>query len=149
MVLRHKKKIRKYRATRTHGWGKQKRHRKSGTRGGVGNAAPTSHHWLQVVTGKRPPLGKKGFIRPPTVRKNTKQINVSHLESMLPTLIKEGKTEKKSNVFQINLKDLGYTKLLAQGEIKTSLHITVESASERAISKIEVAGGKVITEEKE
>ena len=68
---------------------------------------------------------------------------------MLPTLIKEGKIEKKSNVFQIKLKDLGYTKLLAQGEIKTSLHITVESASERAISKIEAAGGKVIIEEKE
>jgi len=145
MTVRFKKRSRKYRGSRSHGWGKTKKHKKSGIRGGVGKAAPKSHHWLQVITGKRSPIGKRGFVRPPTTVRKLKTINVSHLEAMVPRLLKENKVTKEKNLYKIDLTQLGYEKLLGQGEVTLPLEITVEEASERAIEKIEQAGGKVNT----
>jgi large subunit ribosomal protein L15 len=145
MTVRRRKKTRKYRGTRTHGWGIVRTHRKSGMRGGVGMAGAKSHHWIQVIKGIRPPLGKKGFIRPPPVSKQSRTINISHLEAMLPVLIKNEKATKKGSSYEVNLTELGYDKLLAQGETTIPMNITVEEASERAIEKIKKTGGKVKT----
>ena len=145
MTVRTRKKTRKYRGTRTHGWGIVRTHRKSGMRGGVGMAGAKSHHWIQVVKGYRPPLGKSGFTRPPTVVKDTRTINISHLEAMLPSLIKKEQAAKKGTSYEINLTKLGYDKLLAQGSATVPMNITVEEASERATEKIKAAGGKVKT----
>jgi large subunit ribosomal protein L15 len=112
-------------------------------RGGVGKAGPKSHHWILTVKGLRPPIGKKGFKRPQKRQKKDKTINVSHVEAMLPTLINEGTATKKGNTYQINLTEMGYKKLLAQGEIESPLNLIVEEASEKAIEKIKGAGGKV------
>ncbi|MHA1686335.1 MAG: uL15 family ribosomal protein [Candidatus Heimdallarchaeaceae archaeon] len=144
MAVRTRKKSRKYRGTRSHGWGKTKKHRKSGLRGGVGKAAPKSHHWLQVITGKRAPIGKKGFTRPPTATIKLKTINVSHLEAMLPTLVKRGKAAHKEGIYEVDLSILGYDKLLGQGEILTPVKIKVEYATEAAIDKVKAVGGEVI-----
>lgn len=143
MTIRTKKKTGKRRGYRTHGWGIVRTHRKSGMRGGVGKAAPKSHHWIQTIKGMRPPIGKRGFKRPAQSIKENNVINVSHLEAMVSNLEKEGKITKKGTKFEINLTELGYTKLLAQGEIFTAMNITVKEASERAIKKVESAGGKV------
>ena len=143
MTVRQKKKVRKRRGYRTHGWGVVRTHRKSGMRGGVGKAAPKSHHWIQTVKGLRPPIGKDGFTRPPAVVDLTTQINISHLEAMLPTLLKEGLVAQKGEKFEIKLDELGYTKLLAQGDITLPMNITVSEASEKAIAKVKKAGGKV------
>ncbi len=145
MTVRTRKKSRKYRGTRTHGWGIVRTHRKSGMRGGVGMAGAKSHHWIQVVKGLRPPLGKRGFTVPPSVAKQAKTINVSHLEAMLAALVKNGDASKKGNAYEINLTELGYDKLLAQGAVTVPMNITVEEASERAVDKIKSAGGKVKT----
>lgn len=114
-------------------------------RGGVGNAGRKSHHWIQTVIGKQPPLGKRGFKRPQKIAQAKKVVNISHLEAMLPTLVKEGNAVQKGNLLEVNLTELGYEKLLAQGEIKVPLKITIKEASERAIEKIKEAGGKVTT----
>ena len=143
MTVRHKKKVRKRRGYRTHGWGIVRTHRKSGMRGGVGKAAPMSHHWIQTVKGLRPPVGKRGFVRPPVVTKKTNQINISHLEAMMPTLLNEGLAVQKGEKFEVKLNELGYTKLLAQGNISLPINITVSEASEKAIDKVKKAGGKV------
>jgi len=145
MTVRTKKKTSKYRGSRSHGWGKTRVHRKSGMRGGVGKAGPKSHHWIQTVIGKRPPLGKRGFKRPQKILQSKKVVNISHLEAMLPSLLKEGNAVQKGNLFEINLTELGYEKLLAQGEVNSPFKITIEEASERAIEKIKEAGGKVTT----
>jgi len=143
MTVRKRKKVRRERGYRTHGWGIVRTHRKSGMRGGVGNAAPKSHHKLLVIKGKRPPIGKKGFIVPPSVDEKIPTINLSHLEAMLPTLLKEEKIAKKGESYEINLSEIGYSKLLAQGSISAAMNITVKYASERAIDKVKAAGGKV------
>ncbi len=143
MTVRTRKRVRKQRGYRTHGWGITRPHRGSGMRGGVGNAGPKSHHKLLVIIGKRPPIGKRGFIVPPSVVEDVPTINVSHLEAMLPTLLKEGSATQKANVYQINLIELGYSKLLAQGSVSAPMNITVKYASKRAISKVKAAGGKV------
>lgn len=143
MTVRTKKRVRKQRGYRTHGWGIVRGHRKSGMRGGVGKAAPKSHHKLLVIKGILPPIGKKGFVNPPAVVEEVSTINLSHLEAMLPTLLKEAKVTQKNTTYEINLSELGYSKLLAQGKITVAMNITAKYASERAISKVKAAGGKV------
>ena len=143
MTVRRRKKVRRERGYRTHGWGIVRTHRGSGMRGGVGKAAPMSHHWIQTVKGLRPTVVKRGFIRPPSVTKKTNQINVSHLEAMLPSLLNEGLAVKKGEKFEVKLEELGYTKLLAQGNISLPINITVNEASEKAVEKVKKAGGKV------
>ncbi len=147
MVVRFKKRVRKFRGSQHHGWGKQKGHKRSGIRGGVGKAGPTTRHKMLVIQGKWGPMGKHGFTRPPAVVDKIKEINVSHVDAMLPSLLEKGKAEKKGKVYSVNLTELGYDKLLAQGIVSNPLEITVAYASERAIKKIEEAGGKVILPE--
>jgi ribosomal protein L15 len=43
----------------------------------------------------------------------------------------------------------GYDKLLGSGNIQKSLEVKVDYASERAISKVEEAGGQVVLESEE
>jgi large subunit ribosomal protein L15 len=143
MAIRTDKKTRKRRGSRTHGWGIVRTHRKSGMRGGVGHPAPKSHFKIQVIKGLRPPIGKRGFIRPAIGSKRFSTINISHLEAMIPKLIKENIIDMKNNLYEINLIELGYTKLLAQGSATVPMHITVEKASAKAIEKVKSAGGKI------
>ena len=143
MTVRTRKKTRKHRGSRTHGWGIVRTHRKGGMRGGVGKAGPKSHHWILTVKGMRPPIGKRGFKRPQSILKKEKTINVSHVEAMLPSLINDGIATKKGSSYEINLSELGYKKLLAQGEIQSPLNLIIDEASEKAIEKVKGAGGKV------
>ena len=46
----------------------------------------------------------------------------------------------------IDLTELGIDKLLGSGRISSSLTVTVESASAKAVEKIEAAGGTVETD---
>ncbi|MHA2358088.1 MAG: uL15 family ribosomal protein, partial [Candidatus Heimdallarchaeaceae archaeon] len=111
--------------------------------GGVGKAGTKSHHKILVIKGIWPPIGKRGFKRPQAIPSVINTINVSHLEAMLPTLISKGKATQKGEIYAVNLTELGYEKLLAQGAINTPLNITIEEASKKAIEKIKKAGGKV------
>ena len=43
----------------------------------------------------------------------------------------------------INLSEMGIDKLLGSGRISTALTVTVSEASQRAIEKIEAAGGTI------
>jgi large subunit ribosomal protein L15 len=79
--------------------------------------------------------GRHGFKRPQNVIKKDKTINVGQLEELFP-----GKND-------IDLAKEGYDKLLGGGNIKTKMKIKVDSASEKAIAKIEEKGGKVVLPE--
>ncbi|MCY3411217.1 MAG: 50S ribosomal protein L15 [Candidatus Heimdallarchaeota archaeon] len=147
MVVRRNKKVRRQRGTRAHGWGIQKDHKGSGMRGGFGNAGVTQHNWIRtIIEAKkegRKPIGKYGFKRPQEYIKKYSTINVSHLDQAVDTLVAEELAELNKDVYTINLKALGITKLLAQGNVTRKMNITVDRATERAISKIEEAGGSV------
>jgi len=130
MTAKHKKKSRRYRGTNTHGCGSHKKRRGSGNRGGFGNAG----------TGKRADqrkfsilkkygssyFGKFGFKK-----KNSVEIIAINICDLPETP-------------KINLKNLGYNKLLGKGNPKIKYEITVDICSSKAKEKIEKSGGKII-----
>lgn len=137
MVVHIRKKLVRRRGSRTHGWG-TKKHRGSGNSGGFGMAGTGKR-----ADQKKPSLyklygnsyfGKKGFKIPPKLKKHIRAINIMDVN----------KFEAKDNV--VNLKELGYDKLLAKGILEKKLKIIVKSASENAIEKIKKMGGEVIIE---
>ncbi len=147
MVVRQKRKVRRQRGSRSHGWGVIKDHKGAGMRGGRGNAGVTTHKWIQTVIKSKETrtkiIGKYGFKRPLQFQGKYNTLNVSHLDQSIDTLVSEEKATLEGGSYEINLKQLGITKLLAQGSVSKKLNISVERATERAISKIEAAGGSV------
>ncbi len=152
MVVRRTKKIRRQRSSRSHGWGVVKDHKGAGMRGGRGNAGVTQHHWIATVKAEKASgkklIGKYGFKRPQEFIKKYNTINVSHLNESVDTLVGSGKATLKAKTYTIDLNEIGVTKLLAQGNVTKKLNITVSRATDRAVSKIKKAGGKVTLVEK-
>ncbi len=130
------KKVKKYRGSRTHGGGSRKKRRGSGNRGGYGNAGTgkrADHKKFTIL--KEHGLayfGKRGFKRK-ALTKKIKAINISQLPENP----------------KLNLKELGFNKLLGKGSPKLKYQITVDSCSRKAKEKIEKAGGQVTTLEKQ
>lgn len=75
--------------------------------------------------------GMHGFNRDPSLRNVSVTVNVGQLEDMA------------AGADSIDLTELGIDKLLGSGRISSALSVTVESASAKAIEKIEAAGGSI------
>jgi large subunit ribosomal protein L15 len=118
----------------THGKGK-KGGRGSGLRGGRGNAGLGKHRYMYMMKNMPDHFGSHGFKRPQSVIKKDRIINVGQLEEKFP-----GKKD-------IDLKKEGFDKLLGGGNLNSKLKIKVDSASEKAIDKINKKGGQVILPE--
>ena len=152
-MRKYPKKIRKQRGTRTCGYGKVGQHRKAGQRAGKGkttqwNKSMKSYYYKQKELGFPDPdwdFGKTGFKRPQDMVRLSKvnSVNVKDLDYKIESLVEEKKATKSGNTYSINLKDINIQKILGRGEINKKINITVKKASERAIQKIEAAGGKV------
>ncbi len=78
--------------------------------------------------------GMHGFNRDPSLRNVSVTLNVGQLEEMA------------AGADSIDLTELGIDKLLGSGRISSSLTVTVESASAKAVEKVEAAGGTVETD---
>ncbi len=143
MVVRRKKKSRYMRGSRTHGYGQIGQHRKSGSRGGVGAVGFHKHMWTWVVKYYPDWFGKHGFTRPPTLRTEVKGINVGEVNELVKYLIAKGELRAEGEVPVIDLAALGYNKLLGRGSLEYRVKVRVYSATERAIKKVEEAGGEV------
>jgi large subunit ribosomal protein L15 len=147
------KKIRKQRGSRTCGYGKVGQHRKTGQRAGRGkttqwNKSMKSYYFKQKELGFPDPdwdFGSKGFTRPQDMVRLSKinAVNIKDLDYKIERLVEEKKATKSGNTYAINLKDINVQKILGRGEINKKINVTVNKASERAIQKIEAAGGKV------
>jgi len=120
----------------THGRGK-KAGRGAGLRGGRGNAGLLKHRHMYMTKNMPDHFGRHGFKRPPSIKKDIKTINIGDLEEQFP-----GKTT-------IDLNKEGYDKLLGSGQINSKIKITVNNASEKAITKIQEKGGEVILPKQE
>ncbi len=132
----------KFLGSRTHGRGK-KAGRGAGKRGGRGNAGLHKHKFIKTVKYFPDHFGRHGFKRPQTVVGSKITINLFILDEKLDDFIKEGKVKKIKNNYELNLDELGYDKLLGSGVITKPVKVTIKEATEKAISKIESAGGKV------
>lgn len=137
----------KFRGHRTHGRGK-KAGRGAGKRGGRGNAGLHKHKYITVVKYDPKHFGRYGFTRPksPSERPST-VINVCQLEEQLDSLRKKGIAKKVGDKIEVDLNSAGIGKLLGSGKLRIKLHIKVKEASDRAKSKVEGAGGKVLLSE--
>jgi len=125
----------KFRGSRYHGRGK-KAGRGAGKRGGRGNAGLNKHKVMTRLKYMPGHWGMHGFNRHPGLRVVNTSINLGEVSEL---------TEEDS----INLRGMGYDKLLGRGSIDRALKITVSEASARAIEKVEAAGGTVETDEDE
>ncbi|MEA2054794.1 MAG: uL15m family ribosomal protein [Candidatus Thermoplasmatota archaeon] len=119
-----KDKTRKYRGLTTHGRGSMKKGRGRGEKGG-GGFGGTKHKHLKYR------WGSHGFKFHGIAHKK-KAINVGDLI----------KFEDK----EVNLKEMGYDKLLGSGIINRPMKVIVPFATEKAVKKIKAAGGEVITD---
>ncbi len=137
-----RKKCRKQRSHTTHGYGSMKKNRGAGNRGGRGMAgtgkrADTKKPSIINKYGNKY-FGKHGFTSVKKVLHKIKVINLSLLQQKIESF------PKQNGYIEINLKELGYDKLLGSGNITGKVKIIVDSASKKAIDKVSKAGGEII-----
>lgn len=148
MVVRFRRKSRKLRGrTRFMGWGQVGQHRKAGSRGGVGAAGMHKHKWSWIIKYAPDWYGKRGFKSPKQLVREVVAINVGQLSELIEKLALEGKAKKVGDVYEVDLGELGYNKLLGGGVVKYKLKVKVQTATKTAIDKIKQSGGEVIVEE--
>jgi len=136
------RKIRKKRGSRTHGWGRVGQHRAGGSRGGHGKAGFHKHKWTYMIKYEPDYFGKRGFTSPKSLKRKVNVINVGTLDELAEKL----STEKKKDKLFIDLKSLGYTKLLGTGKVTKPLIVKATSCSKSAAAKIKEAGGQILVE---
>ncbi len=129
------RKIRKFRGSRTVGYGRIGQHRDSGSKGHR-KVGRHKHLWSLVVTQEPDYFGKNGFTSPQSLHRHENTINLKKLEEIVQT----NQGEKP----QINLTALGYTKLLGTGKVTKPLTVQVSSYSKSAAEKIKKAGGEIL-----
>ncbi len=140
------RKIRRYRGSRTHGYGQIGQHRCRGGRGGTGKAGLDKHKWTFILKNDPTYWIKKGFVSASTLNKKVRIINIGKLDDLADKLEVDKKLERKEQKIFLNLEQLGYDKLLGTGEISKPLLIKVGSYSESASKKLEEAGGAIFKE---
>jgi len=107
-----KKKVKKFRGSRTHGKGRNDRNRGAGCRGGRGNAGRHKHKYIKFIKLAKMGLyqfGKYGFTRPVEVTERYRAIN--HLKKTLRALKAEGKLDDYTYKFLYSRPDLNVSDL--------------------------------------
>ncbi|MBS7252165.1 MAG: uL15 family ribosomal protein [Candidatus Freyarchaeota archaeon] len=140
-MIRRRKKTRKMRGSRTHGFGQVGQHRSKGQRGGRGQTGKHKHLWIQTIKYEPDYFGKYGFTRYERIVKNPETINVGTIDQFAEKF----SSGKQENMLVIDLHNLGYDKVLGSGKVTRPLLVKAESFTEKAKEKIEAAGGKVVT----
>lgn len=129
------RKGRKYRGSRTHGYGKVGQHRDQGAKPNR-KCGRHKHKWSYVIRYDPDYFQKKGFTSPQSLKQRTKTISIRELDE-----ITREQTEQT-----IDLDSMGYTKLLGTGKLTKPLTVKIATSSQSAIQKIKAAGGQIQTE---
>jgi large subunit ribosomal protein L15 len=145
MTVNKRKKSSRMHGSQTHGWGAMKKHRGKGHQGGAGMAGSGKR-----ADSKKPSIwtdqqyfGKHGFTsKTPKVKINA--INVGYIEQHLNKYVNDKLVSKDKDVYNVDLKKLGYNKLLGDGRVSIKLKIKAPYASQSAIEKVKEAGGEVV-----
>jgi len=135
VVVRKKKRISRFRGSRTHGYGRVGQHRKKGQQGGSGMTGLKKHKWIWTVKYGKDYFGKHGFV--PKTSTINKVINLGEVSELAA----------KHSLTEINVKDFGYDKVLGKGKLTQPLIIKATLFSKQALAKIEEVGGKAISPE--
>ena len=128
--------------SRTRGRG-HKKGRGAGLRGGRGNAG--CHKTKRIMYERVGRVwGAHGFKRPQTVVMANNAINLKVIEENASEWVDQGNASKKGKIVSIDLKEMGYDKLLGTGVPSQAYKITISAASAKAVEKVEAAGGEII-----
>jgi len=136
-----KRKVRKQRGSRTHGWGTSGQHRGSGMLGGHGNAG--------LFRGKKSAVIRYGIqmkqkrLLPKLEDRRRFIASVGQLEDMLVRRDCAHAVTEHEGKKLLDLQALGFTKLLGSGKIQVPMLVKINSFSKSAAAKIEAAGGRV------
>lgn len=129
--------------SRTRGRG-HKKGRGAGLRGGRGNAG--CHKTKRIMYERVGRVwGAHGFKRPQTVVKANNAINLKAIEESAVEWVDQGNASKKGKTITIDLKKMGYDKLLGTGVPSQAYKITISAASAKAVEKVEAAGGEIVS----
>jgi large subunit ribosomal protein L15 len=146
MTTHKDKKVKSYRGSKTHGGGSMKKRRGAGNRGGKGLAGSGKRagHKVQYIIKRfgKGYLGKNGFTSGKKIE--VRRINLKDIESNLDNYMERGFAKKEGDFVSINLKDIGYDKLLGSGKVKTKFQIKVKFFSKKAKEKLEKIGGQIV-----
>ena len=145
-MINKRKKFSRMRASHTHCGGANKKRRASGHRGGFGMAGSGKR-----ADQKKPTIlklygneyfGKFGFKRPQKVIIKTKAINISKIDENLDYYISKNLITKEKDHYVVNLKKLGYDKIIGAGVINNKYKV-LGRISKKAREKIEKLGGMI------
>ena len=146
MTVRRKKKVRKQRGSRVYGYGRiSGGHRKSGSRGGVGNAGSKGHHRIGRIADMI--RNQRGFTNPTTAQDLS--INIGEIDEQIDVLLAKEIAKKDGNNIKIDVNDLGYVKVLGKGLVTRPLTVHAQTITTKAQEKIKNAGGKAVSKTKD
>lgn len=147
MVVYRRKKSRRLRGSKRHGYG-IKKNRGAGNKGGRGMAGSGKR------AGQKKPsilkefglsyFGKKGFTS--IHRKRSKIINLNTLDLNITNYIKKGLIKEEKGAYHFDASAQGYTKVLANGKLAHKFIIKAPTFSKKAKEHIELAGGQALAE---
>ncbi|TSA42868.1 50S ribosomal protein L15 [archaeon] len=136
-----KRKVRKLRGSRTHGWGTSGQHRGSGMLGGHGNVGLFRHKKSAVIRYKI--QMKKKRLLPRTEDKRRSVTSVGQLEDLLVRQDCAHAVSEHDGKKLLDLRVLGFTKLLGSGKVHVPVLVKIGSFSKSAAAKLEAAGGRI------
>jgi large subunit ribosomal protein L15 len=134
MTVKKQSKIRKFRGSRTCGWGR--RHRGSGCRAGSGSGLG-KHADAKKRSFPADYFGKEGFNL--INRTHDKIINLRDLDASLDALAQKGVVKKDGSFFVVDLSALGYDKLVGGGIITHKMRLKAKCSANVA-EKLKQAG---------
>ena len=136
------RKSRRQRGSRYCGWGQIGQHRQSGSRGGTGGAGKHKHLWIRTVIEEPEHFGHDSTK---SMRQNrlTRWINLRDINDLVSRF---GSTDEHGKPM-LDLRSIGYNKLLGVGTLQKPIVLKVAKVSATAKQKIELAGGEIVLNE--
>ncbi len=117
-------------------------------RGGFGRAGRYRHKRSRLIrTGEFSHMhyeGKKGFTSIADMHPAREILNLWQLSQIIDKLVSEKKAQQVGEKVVVDLKSLGFNKLLGSGSISRAVKVRVDKCSEGALKKIREAGGEAI-----
>jgi large subunit ribosomal protein L15 len=144
MTTHKRKKVTKYRGSKTHGCGSMKKRRGAGNRGGRGMAGTGKRGDTKkpsISDEYKTYFGKHGFKKKNPRR--VKPVNLSYFQQKIDKLASQSLIEEKGGVYIVDLPKLGFDKLLGSGNLTKKINFTTKYASASAVEKVKKAGGSV------
>ena len=89
--------------------------------------------------------GKKGFTPVNPSKEQGHTLNLIQLSSLIDRLTAENKIQMAGEKAVLDLKELGFRKLLGAGSISRPVQVKIDQCSESAAKKLKEAGGELLT----